>query len=100
MRRALNALTDGPFDLLVLGGGITGAGVALDQNLRTTAFSDRPPPGTHPPDHLLLASVVAPYQQRRDLDDGVLAAVPNCSPDVLTGLHLCGRPGPSGRYFS
>src|SRR5436305_690690 len=29
MRRALDALTAGPFDLLVLGGGITGAGVAL-----------------------------------------------------------------------
>src|SRR4051794_20902830 len=30
MRRTLDALTDGTFDLLVLGGGITGAGVALD----------------------------------------------------------------------
>jgi glycerol-3-phosphate dehydrogenase len=28
------ALTDGPFDLLILGGGITGAGVALDAVLR------------------------------------------------------------------
>ena len=27
MRRTLDAFTDGPFDLLVLGGGITGAGV-------------------------------------------------------------------------
>src|SRR5919199_4301647 len=34
MRRALDALTDGPFELLVLGGGITGAGVALDAALR------------------------------------------------------------------
>src|SRR5919199_2996365 len=34
MRRALDALADGPFDLLVLGGGITGAGVALDAALR------------------------------------------------------------------
>src|SRR5262249_861052 len=30
MRRTPEALTEGPFDLLVLGGGITGAGVALD----------------------------------------------------------------------
>ncbi len=34
MKRTLDALTDGPFDLLVLGGGITGAGVALDAALR------------------------------------------------------------------
>src|SRR5947209_2818026 len=30
MKRTLDALTDGVFDLLILGGGITGAGVALD----------------------------------------------------------------------
>lgn len=30
MKRDVNALTDGMFDLLVIGGGITGAGVALD----------------------------------------------------------------------
>jgi glycerol-3-phosphate dehydrogenase len=30
MQRTLEALTDGIFDLLILGGGITGAGVALD----------------------------------------------------------------------
>src|SRR5436309_3614512 len=34
MRRTVDALTDGPFDLLILGGGITGAGVALDATLR------------------------------------------------------------------
>ena len=34
MKRILDELTDGPFDLLVLGGGITGAGVALDAALR------------------------------------------------------------------
>src|SRR5439155_5358394 len=34
MHRSLDALRDGPFDLLVLGGGITGAGVALDAVLR------------------------------------------------------------------
>jgi glycerol-3-phosphate dehydrogenase len=34
MKRMLDALTEGPFDLLVLGGGITGAGVALDAVLR------------------------------------------------------------------
>src|SRR3954451_19963972 len=34
MRRSLEALADGTFDLLVLGGGITGAGVALDAVLR------------------------------------------------------------------
>jgi glycerol-3-phosphate dehydrogenase len=34
MRRTLDALEAGPFDLLVLGGGITGAGVALDAALR------------------------------------------------------------------
>src|SRR5579872_3843613 len=34
MNRALDALTEGTFDLLVLGGGITGAGVALDAVLR------------------------------------------------------------------
>src|SRR5438309_8420740 len=34
MRRTLDILTDGPFDLLILGGGITGAGVALDATLR------------------------------------------------------------------
>jgi glycerol-3-phosphate dehydrogenase len=34
MRRNPEALTDGPFDLLVLGGGITGAGVALDAATR------------------------------------------------------------------
>src|SRR5215831_17036081 len=34
MKRTLDGLTDGPFDLLVLGGGITGAGVALDATLR------------------------------------------------------------------
>src|SRR5947209_16849761 len=34
MQRTLDALTDGPFDLLILGGGITGAGVALDATLR------------------------------------------------------------------
>src|SRR2546421_8592455 len=34
MKRDLDALAAGPFDLLVLGGGITGAGVALDATLR------------------------------------------------------------------
>src|SRR5262245_47766544 len=34
MKRNVDALRDGPFDLLILGGGITGAGVALDAALR------------------------------------------------------------------
>jgi len=34
MHRSLDALTAGPFDVLILGGGITGAGVALDAALR------------------------------------------------------------------
>ena len=34
MKRSPAALTDGVFDLLILGGGITGAGVALDATLR------------------------------------------------------------------
>jgi glycerol-3-phosphate dehydrogenase len=34
MKRTLEALTDETFDLLILGGGITGAGVALDAVLR------------------------------------------------------------------
>jgi glycerol-3-phosphate dehydrogenase len=34
MRRDAQALTDGTFDLLILGGGISGAGVALDAALR------------------------------------------------------------------
>src|SRR5262245_28564670 len=34
MKRNPDALTEEPFDLLVLGGGITGAGVALDATLR------------------------------------------------------------------
>jgi glycerol-3-phosphate dehydrogenase len=34
MKRTLDALEGGPFDLLVLGGGITGAGAALDAVLR------------------------------------------------------------------
>jgi glycerol-3-phosphate dehydrogenase len=34
MKRMPEALTDGPYDLLILGGGITGAGVALDAVLR------------------------------------------------------------------
>src|SRR6516225_10123690 len=34
MRRGIDALREGTFDLLVLGGGITGAGVALDAVLR------------------------------------------------------------------
>src|SRR5262249_43547159 len=34
MKRQIDALRDGPFDLLILGGGITGAGVALDATLR------------------------------------------------------------------
>jgi glycerol-3-phosphate dehydrogenase len=34
MKRTVEALTDGTFDLLVIGGGITGAGVALDATLR------------------------------------------------------------------
>lgn len=34
MKRDVEALTDGPFDLLILGGGITGAGVALDAAAR------------------------------------------------------------------
>src|SRR5690349_24820945 len=34
MKRTLEALTDGIFDLLIMGGGITGAGVALDATLR------------------------------------------------------------------
>src|SRR5947208_11571040 len=34
MKRMAEALTDGTYDLLVLGGGITGAGVALDAALR------------------------------------------------------------------
>jgi glycerol-3-phosphate dehydrogenase len=34
MRRTPDALREGPFDLLVLGGGITGAGAALDAVLR------------------------------------------------------------------
>ena len=34
MKRSVEALADGTFDLVVLGGGITGAGVALDATLR------------------------------------------------------------------
>src|SRR6516164_7373520 len=34
MKRELDALKDGSFDLLILGGGITGAGVALDAATR------------------------------------------------------------------
>ncbi|HMF10875.1 MAG TPA: FAD-dependent oxidoreductase, partial [Gemmataceae bacterium] len=34
MKRTPQALKDGTFDLLILGGGITGAGVALDATLR------------------------------------------------------------------
>src|SRR5215510_9849932 len=34
MRRQVDALTDDVFDLVILGGGITGAGVALDAVLR------------------------------------------------------------------
>src|ERR1700682_1541543 len=34
MKRTLEAFTDETFDLLILGGGITGAGVALDAALR------------------------------------------------------------------
>src|SRR5208337_3572338 len=34
MKRTLEVLQDGSFDILVLGGGITGAGVALDAVLR------------------------------------------------------------------
>lgn len=34
MKRSLEPLTEGVFDLLILGGGITGAGVALDATLR------------------------------------------------------------------
>src|SRR5206468_7736365 len=34
MKRIVDALTDETFDLLILGGGITGAGVALDAVLR------------------------------------------------------------------
>src|SRR2546425_4170629 len=34
MQRNVAALTDGTFDLLILGGGITGAGAALDARLR------------------------------------------------------------------
>src|SRR5580692_8017275 len=34
MKRDTRSLADNPFDLLVLGGGITGAGVALDAALR------------------------------------------------------------------
>jgi glycerol-3-phosphate dehydrogenase len=34
MKRQVDALSNGPFDLLILGGGITGAGVALDAALR------------------------------------------------------------------
>src|SRR5437764_5734655 len=34
MKRTPEALADGTFDLLILGGGITGAGVALDAVLR------------------------------------------------------------------
>jgi glycerol-3-phosphate dehydrogenase len=34
MKRNLDALEDGVFDLLIIGGGITGAGVALDAGLR------------------------------------------------------------------
>src|ERR671928_1316327 len=34
MKRTADALTDEVFDLLILGGGITGAGVALDAALR------------------------------------------------------------------
>lgn len=43
MKRLVDELADGPFDLLVLGGGITGAGVALDAALRglRTALIDK-----------------------------------------------------------
>src|SRR5205085_11614780 len=34
MRRTAEALTDGTYDLLILGGGSSGAGVALDAALR------------------------------------------------------------------
>src|SRR5262249_33294058 len=43
MKRSLEALTEGTIDLLILGGGITGAGVALDAALRgfRTALIDK-----------------------------------------------------------
>ena len=34
MKRMLDALANGRFDVLILGGGITGAGIALDAALR------------------------------------------------------------------
>lgn len=34
MKRTIEALTEAPFDLVIVGGGITGAGVALDASLR------------------------------------------------------------------
>jgi hypothetical protein len=53
-------------------------------------------PGSGPafsPAPFLLASALAAYQQRHNLDDAALAAVLGCALDVLTQLRLCRRPG-------
>jgi hypothetical protein len=44
-------------------------------------------------DPYFLASTLAAYQQRHDLDDAALAALLGCNVAVLTPLRLCRRPG-------
>jgi hypothetical protein len=44
-------------------------------------------------DPYFLASALATYQQRHDLDDAALSALLGCDLAVLTPLRLCRRPG-------
>jgi hypothetical protein len=44
-------------------------------------------------DPSFLGSALASYQQRHGLDDAGLAAVLGCTPNALTQLRLCRRPG-------
>jgi hypothetical protein len=44
-------------------------------------------------DPYFFASTVAAYQRRHNLEDMALAALLGCTPDVLTHLRLCRRPG-------
>ncbi len=93
MRRTLAPLADGLFDLLILGGGITGAGVALDAALRglRVALIDQGDfaSGTSS------ASSKLVHGGLRYLEQGQFRLVYEALHERRRLLHNCAAPGPA-----